>query len=92
MVMSEEKQKEIYDNIVEEWIKRHGQENLDPQKLESIKQLLALFPHEDGRQRVSIMNTNNCYLVPIEHIILNGLDASKIENYGFEIEERKVRK
>lgn len=50
-MLSQEKQDEIYNNIVSCWEARYPGIKLDPDKLDGIKQLLTLFPHQDGMQR-----------------------------------------
>jgi hypothetical protein len=82
--MEEQKLNEIMDKVIKEWIKRHGVINLDPQKIEMLKNVLKDSPHEDGLMRVQLIGGGPTYLVPFEEIILNGLKGEDIEKYPVE--------
>jgi hypothetical protein len=79
--MKPEKVNEIMGRIIKVWIKRHGLQNLDHRKIEAVRNVLLLSPHDDGFIPVQIMENGETYLVPIEDIILNGLKGEDVKKY-----------
>lgn len=79
--MNKELAKKIYKEVENEWIKKYGKENLDPEKLRVIKQVLEEIPDDDGNKRVTDMETGKTHLVPIKDIILKGLRGDCLNEY-----------
>lgn len=71
----------IYKEIEDEWVKRHGEKNVDPKALKGIKLLLTNLPDKDEFKRVTSMTTGKTHLVPIKEIILNGIKEEEISKY-----------
>jgi hypothetical protein len=78
--MNKKKADEIFNKVKAEWIKRHEEVNLDPEKLKQLKMVLKHCPDEDGLKRVSVIG-GKTHLVPYEEIILNGLKGTDVEKY-----------
>ena len=79
--MHKKKADEIFARVKKEWIRRHGEDNLDPEKLAVTRKMIDLVPDEDGCKRVTLGETGKTYLVPIETIILDGLKGTELEKY-----------
>ena len=84
--MKEEKANEIFERVKKEWIKRHGEKNLNPAILNTLKKSLLSIPDDDGNKRVKSLSTGKTHLVPIERIILNGLRGDELDKYPVEKE------
>ena len=59
----------------------HGKDNLNPNTINSIKNMLKVIPDDDGCKRVTDMETGKTHLVPIEDIVLNGLKGNELYKY-----------
>jgi len=77
--------KHIVKNCVKEWNKRG--KKIDPGFPEFLEKTLLDCPDEDGNKRVTMFGTDDVHLVPYEHMILNGLQGTEVEN--FPIEKKK---
>jgi len=71
----------IYSEIEDEWTKKYGKENLDPEKLRAIKEVIKEIPDEDGNKRVTDMETGKTHLVPVKDIIIKGLHGDCLKEY-----------
>jgi hypothetical protein len=80
---------ELYNEILTEWIARHGKEKLDPEKLEATRQTLLSLPEDKVYKSVVNMSTGKTHLVPIKDIILNGLRGWELDKYPV-IDEKKL--
>jgi hypothetical protein len=80
---------EMFNEIVVEWIARHGKEKLDPEKLEATRQLLLSLPDDRVYKSVVSMETGKTHLVPIKDIILNGLKGWELDKYPV-IDDKKL--
>jgi len=76
--MREAKINEIMNNVEQAWIQEYGKENIDYSKLELVRGGLKSCPHEDGLMPCTLLG-GKTHLVPIEYIILNGLEGKDID-------------
>jgi len=83
-MISNKKAEEIWNTVLGEWKKKYHEDSLDPVMLSAIKMLIFNFPHEDGSQRVTDMQTGITHLVPLEEIILNGLHGTDLHKFPME--------
>lgn len=79
--MIKQKADEIFKEIRDEWIKKYGKNNIDPDKLKAVKELLYSSPHDDGLLPVKTIDVPGTRLVPIKDIILYGLHGKDVEKY-----------
>lgn len=86
-MISKEKADEIWEKVREEWIKRYGEENLDSRMMELTKKMIRVLPDKDGRKRITSVNTLKTHLVPVEEIILNGINEENLQKYPEEKNE-----
>jgi hypothetical protein len=83
--MNSKKVDEIMERVIQTWTKKFGKNKIDPEKVEMVRQVLTLSPHEDGIMRVECSD-GFTHLVPIETIILEGLTGTKAMEYPIEVE------
>lgn len=92
--MKPENVNKIMSKIIKVWIEKYSIDNLDKRKIEAVRKVMLLSPHEDGFMRVQLTGEEDVYLIPFEDIILNGLKGSEVKKYGTETKtnSRKERK
>lgn len=88
--MKSEMAEKIYDEILVEWVERHGKDNLDSEKLESIRKMLHSMPEDSIYKRVTSMETGKTHMIPIKEIILNGLNGHDLSKYPV-IDESQIK-
>ena len=69
-------QQDIFNKVKENWEERVGKGNVDEDALRDL--ITMADKHGDGNKRITVENKGT-YLVPIEDIILIGVDAADIE-------------
>lgn len=80
--MKKSRIKKIMDRCIKTWESRGVFP--DPNRLSTIRDMLAMSPHEDGRHRVINSETGDIHLVPFEDVILNGLSFQQLQTYPVE--------
>ena len=88
--MKAEMAEKIYEEVLVEWIDRHGEDKLDPEKLEATRKMLHSIPEDSIYKRVTNMETGKTHMVPIKDIILNGLKGYDLSKYP-EVDEKQIR-
>jgi len=82
--MEPQKVNEIMSKVMAFWIQRHGVQNIDPGKIQAIRNMLLMSPHNDGKMRVTVIGEKEAHLVPFEDIILYGLKGEDAKKYPIE--------
>ena len=77
--MLTEKQQEIFEKVKAAWEERVGKGNVDEEGLKRI--IIVADTDKDGLKRISLIGSDKVHLVPIEEIILNGLEGTDIDKY-----------
>jgi hypothetical protein len=77
---------EIMEKLRQDWAKRVPEGAvLDEKFMKNMEFLIASCPHDDGCQRVQLMGEEGkegkIYKVPLEDIILMGLNGKDVEKY-----------
>jgi len=67
--------------VLRVWEKRYGKENLSPEAILAVREVLESSPHEDGLMPITLIEDGKTYYVPIEDIILNGMTSEEVTNY-----------
>ena len=79
--MEPKKVNEIMSKIMAVWIAKHGIQNIDPGKIQAVRNTLLMSPHNDGKMRVTLIGEEEAHLVPFEDMILNGLKGEDVKKY-----------